>query len=52
MHIHYIVIFVLSVSVAAVGLLAAYQQLQIKRLRAFVAQLFRMLRKDQKESDH
>ena len=52
MQIHYIVIFLLSVSVAAVSLLAAYQKIQIRKLRAFITQLLRIHRKDQKEPDH
>ena len=46
-----IVILVLSVSVAALGLLAAYQQHQLQRLRSFVSQLLQTHVTDQKETD-
>ena len=52
MQMHYLVIFTLAVSLAAVGLIAAYQQFQMKKLRSIVAQLLHILRKDQKESDN
>ena len=49
MHTNYIVTLVLSVSVAALGLLAAYQQHQIQRLRAFLSQLLRTYMNERKE---
>ncbi|MCD0458638.1 hypothetical protein [Roseiconus lacunae] len=46
-----IVILVLSVSVAALGLLAAYQQHQIQRLRVFLSQLLQTYVTNKKETD-
>ncbi|MDM4018164.1 hypothetical protein [Roseiconus lacunae] len=46
-----IVILVLSVSVAALGLLAAYQQHQLQRLRSLVSQLIQNYQTDSEKSD-